>query len=50
LDVLPPWPYYQIFIEILGIVFVLLFYNPYAIRDLFKRKPSSGNTRPVTSK
>ena len=40
LDQLPPWPYYLIFIEILGIIFVLLFYAPYAIADLLKRKPS----------
>jgi hypothetical integral membrane protein (TIGR02206 family) len=38
LDVLPPWPYYLIFIEGLGVAFVLLFYAPFAIWDVFKRK------------
>jgi hypothetical integral membrane protein (TIGR02206 family) len=38
LDVLPPWPQYLIFVEILGIVFILLLYLPYAVRDAFKRK------------
>lgn len=33
LDMLPPWPYYIAIIELLGIVFCLLMYLPYAIRD-----------------
>lgn len=33
LDVLPPWPYYIIVIELLGVFFVLALYSPYAIRD-----------------
>lgn len=31
LDVLPPWPYYILIIELLAAVFVLLFYSPFAI-------------------
>ena len=41
LDVLPPWPYYLGFVEILGVVFVLLFYAPYAVRDALRRTPKS---------
>jgi hypothetical integral membrane protein (TIGR02206 family) len=33
LDVLPPWPIYILFIELLGIIFCLLLYLPFAIRD-----------------
>ena len=33
LDVLPPWPWYLLYIEALGLVFVLLFYLPFAISD-----------------
>lgn len=31
LDVLPPWPYYILIIELLAAFFVLLFYSPFAI-------------------
>lgn len=31
LDVLPPWPYYILIIELLAAVFILLFYSPFAI-------------------
>ncbi len=37
MDVLPPWPIYLIFIELLGVVFVLLFYLPFAISDWRKK-------------
>ena len=33
LDVLPPWPYYILIIELLAAVFILLFYAPFAIKD-----------------
>ena len=35
LDVLPPWPYYLIYFEVLGILFIFLFYLPYALQDKF---------------
>lgn len=41
LDVLPPWPWYLGIIELLAIVFVGLFYLPYAIRDLTQKQPVS---------
>lgn len=41
LDVLPPWPWYLGIIELLAIVFVGLFYLPYAIRDLTHKKPAN---------
>jgi len=37
LDVLPPWPWYILYIEGLGILFVLLFYLPFAIIDWRKK-------------
>ena len=33
LDLLPPWPYYIIYMEILGLVTCLLLYLPFYIRD-----------------
>ena len=33
LDLLPPWPYYIVFMELIGIVTILLLYLPFAIRD-----------------
>jgi hypothetical integral membrane protein (TIGR02206 family) len=39
LDMLPAWPWYIGIIELLGMVFVLLFYLPFAIKDA--RKPKS---------
>jgi hypothetical integral membrane protein (TIGR02206 family) len=38
LDVLPPWPWYLIIIELLGMTFVLLFYLPFAIRDIRQKR------------
>lgn len=35
LDVLPPWPYYILIIELLGWAFCLLLYLPFMIRDRF---------------
>jgi hypothetical integral membrane protein (TIGR02206 family) len=40
LDALPPWPWYILYIEALGLVFILLFYLPYAISDWRKRRIS----------
>lgn len=37
LDVLPPWPYYIIIIELLAAVFILAFYFPFAIKDGIKK-------------
>lgn len=37
LDVLPPWPYYILIIELLAAVFILLFYAPFAIMDKNKK-------------
>lgn len=40
IDVLGPWPIYIIFIELIGVVFVLLLYTPFAIKDYrASRKP-----------
>lgn len=33
LDLLPPWPYYILFIELMGLIFMLIAYTPYAIMD-----------------
>jgi hypothetical integral membrane protein (TIGR02206 family) len=33
LDALPAWPWYILYIEALGVIFVLLFYLPFAIKD-----------------
>lgn len=33
LDLLPPWPIYILYIELIGLVMCLLLYLPYAIRD-----------------
>ena len=38
LDVLPPWPYYILIIELLAAFFILLFYAPFAIKDRKKKK------------
>jgi len=41
LDVLPAWPWYLGIIELMAIAFVLLFYLPYAIRDLTQKKAAT---------
>ena len=33
MDVLGPWPIYIIFIELIGVIFVLLLYLPFAVKD-----------------
>lgn len=40
LDVLPPWPVYIVFIELIGIVVSLLLYAPFFISGLRKRQMS----------
>ena len=37
MDVMPAWPWYLLYLEVLGVVFVLLFYLPFFIRDLRQR-------------
>ena len=38
LDVLPPWPIYILVIEALAAIFILLFYAPFAIKDLKNKR------------
>ena len=38
LDLLPPWPYYIVFMELIGILTLLLLYLPFAIRDRRPRR------------
>jgi len=38
LDVLPPWPWYIAVIELLGLVFVVVMYAPFFVRDLRARR------------
>jgi uncharacterized membrane protein YwaF len=33
LDVLPPWPYYIAYIEVIGLVMCLVLYIPFIIKD-----------------
>ena len=40
LDVLPPWPYYILIIELLAAIFIFLFYAPFAIKDRRMKKVS----------
>lgn len=47
LDVLPPWPYYLIIIELMGVTAILLFYLPYAIADWNKNRKSIKEMQPV---
>jgi len=41
LDVLPPWPWYLPFLELLALVFIGLFYLPFAIKDARSRREAS---------
>jgi uncharacterized membrane protein YwaF len=34
LDLLPPWPLYIVYIEMIGIITMLLLYLPFAIKDM----------------
>jgi hypothetical integral membrane protein (TIGR02206 family) len=38
LDVLPPWPWYILYIEGIGLVMMLLLYAPFAVRDWRARR------------
>ena len=42
LDVLPPWPWYILYIEGIGLVMILLLYLPFAIRDWRARCVAAG--------
>ncbi|MGZ6315732.1 MAG: YwaF family protein [Anaerolineales bacterium] len=33
LDLLPPWPYYILFMELIGIATILILYSPFFVRD-----------------
>ena len=33
LDLLPPWPIYILYMEIIGVITILLLYLPFAIKD-----------------
>jgi len=44
LDLLPPWPYYIPYMELIGLVTLLLLYTPFAIRD-WKTRPSAAPRR-----
>ena len=41
MDVMPPWPWYLIYVEIIGIISCLLLYLPFAIKD--RKKPAVSN-------
>ena len=37
LDLLPPWPIYIVYMELIGIATMLLLYVPFAVKDLRER-------------
>jgi hypothetical integral membrane protein (TIGR02206 family) len=41
LDVLGPWPWYILSLEVVGLLFFMVFYSPYAIADLIRSKRNS---------
>jgi hypothetical integral membrane protein (TIGR02206 family) len=43
LDLLPPWPIYILYMEVIGIITVFLLYLPFAIRDLSSRIRGADN-------
>ncbi len=45
LDVLPPWPFYILWIELIGVVFVLLLYLPFWVID--RRAAANDHVAPV---
>lgn len=47
LDALPPWPYYLLFIEGLGIAFMLIFYAPFAIMDWRAKRAARLHNEPA---
>jgi len=42
LDVLPPWPYYIAYIEVIGLVMCLILYIPFMIKDWRATQPAKG--------
>jgi hypothetical integral membrane protein (TIGR02206 family) len=48
LDVLPPWPWYILYIEAIGWVMVGLLYLPFLIHDLRARGATSASQQPAT--
>jgi hypothetical integral membrane protein (TIGR02206 family) len=46
LDLLPAWPYYIIWMELIGIATMLLLYSPFFVKDLRKKQPAAaGNAQ-----
>lgn len=45
LDVMPPWPWYILGIELIGMVMTLLLYLPFAIQDWRAKRSMSSNSR-----
>lgn len=41
LDMLPPWPYYIAYIELIGLVMCLLLYIPFIIKDWKNKQPQT---------
>jgi hypothetical integral membrane protein (TIGR02206 family) len=39
-DLLGPWPWYLLSVEVLGVLVVLLLYAPFAVRDWRRRRPA----------
>jgi uncharacterized membrane protein YwaF len=37
LDALPPWPYYLIYMELIGVAVFLILFLPFIIRDFHSR-------------
>jgi hypothetical integral membrane protein (TIGR02206 family) len=38
MDLLPPWPYYIIYLELIGVVTFILLYLPFFIKDMHAKK------------
>lgn len=47
LDVLPPWPWYILYVQAIGWVMVGLFYLPFLIRDLRARRATRASQQPA---
>jgi uncharacterized membrane protein YwaF len=43
IDLLPPWPYYLIYLELIGFVVFLLLYLPFIIKDRRAKAVVSGS-------
>ena len=46
LELMPPWPYYIIFMELIGIACFILLYLPFVIKDRYERKRPNPRPRP----